>query len=101
MQENRLADGKQFNFWEKEVNYTRELYVSKADPAASDDNDGSKTKPLKTIQAAANIATPGTHIIIGPGVYRETVSPEKGGDGPETEYVPCTFSKLLNDVIYS
>ena len=83
MQENRLADGKQFNFWEKEINYTRELYVSKDDPAASDDNDGSRTMPLKTIQAAANIATPGTHILIGPGVYRETVSPMRGGDGPE------------------
>ena len=28
MQENKLADGREFNFWEKEVNYVRTLYVA-------------------------------------------------------------------------
>ncbi|MBR6478536.1 MAG: DUF1565 domain-containing protein, partial [Lachnospiraceae bacterium] len=84
MQENRLADGKEFEFWEKDVPYVRELYVQAQDPNASDDNDGSAVAPFKTIQAAARVATPGTRVLIGPGVYREQVSPERGGDGPES-----------------
>ena len=84
MQENRLADGREFDFWEKKVDYVRELYVAANDPKASDENDGSKEAPLLTIQAAAELATPGTHIWIGPGVYRECVSPARGGDGPES-----------------
>ncbi|MBO4782280.1 MAG: DUF1565 domain-containing protein, partial [Lachnospiraceae bacterium] len=84
MQENRLADGKEFGFWEKEVNYVSTLYVACDDPVASDENDGSINAPFKTIQAAADIAEPGTHILIAPGTYRECVSPKKGGDGPES-----------------
>ncbi|MBO4749199.1 MAG: right-handed parallel beta-helix repeat-containing protein [Lachnospiraceae bacterium] len=84
MQENRLADGREFDFWEKKVDYVRELYVAANDPKASDANDGSKEAPLLTIQAAAELATPGTHVWIGPGVYRECVSPAMGGDGPES-----------------
>ncbi|MCR5279594.1 MAG: right-handed parallel beta-helix repeat-containing protein [Lachnospiraceae bacterium] len=79
MQENRLADGREFAFWEKETDYVREIYVAGNDPQASDDNDGSKSAPLKTIQAAADRATPGTHVLIGPGVYRECVAPAMGG----------------------
>ncbi|MBR4342053.1 MAG: right-handed parallel beta-helix repeat-containing protein [Lachnospiraceae bacterium] len=83
MQENTLADGKLFEFWEKDIKYIKEIYVACNAPNASDDNDGSKNAPLKTIQSAADIATPGTHVLIGPGVYRESVSPQRGGDGPE------------------
>ena len=84
MQENRLADGKEFDLWEKEVSYVRELYVAQDHPNASDDNDGSKEAPFKTIQAAANVATPGTRVLIGPGTYHECVSPARGGEGPES-----------------
>ena len=84
MQENKLADGREFNFWEKEVNYVRTLYVACDAVNASDGNDGSIDAPFKSIQAAADIAEPGTHILIGPGVYRECVSPKKGGDSPES-----------------
>ena len=78
-----LADGREFSFWEKETVYERELYVAQQDPNASDENDGSRQAPFKTIQAAARIATPGTHVLIGPGTYREFVSPAMGGDGPD------------------
>ena len=84
MQENRLADGKEFDLWEKEVSYVRELYVAQDHPNASDDNDGSKEAPFKTIQAAANVAMPGTRVLIGPGTYHECVSPARGGEGPES-----------------
>ncbi len=83
-QEVNLPDGKQFDFWEKETIYSSMLYVSQNDPNASDDNDGSETAPFKTIQAAADKATAGTHIIIGPGEYHECVSPRVGGDGPDS-----------------
>ena len=84
MQENKLADGNIFEFWEKDVNYIHTLYVACDASNASDDNDGSITAPLKTIQAAADRAEPGTHILIAPGTYRECVSPKKGGDSPES-----------------
>ena len=78
-----LPDGSTFEFWEKDPEWTRELFVSNTDPAASDENDGSKEKPFRTIGKAAAIATPGTRIRIHAGIYRECVRPEQGGTGPE------------------
>lgn len=79
-----LVDGSRFDFWEKEVRYVKELYVDGGSASASDDNDGSREHPFKTIQAAARVATAGTHVWIMPGEYRERVSPMHGGDGPES-----------------
>ena len=79
-----LPDGKKFDFWEKETVYSSTLYVSQNDPNASDDNNGSEAAPFKTIQAAADKAVAGTHIIIGPGEYHECVSPKAGGNGPDS-----------------
>ena len=84
LETNVLADGSKFSFWEKKTEYKRELYVCREDPNASDDGDGSKERPFYTIQAAARIADAGTHILIGPGVYREHVAPARGGDGPDS-----------------
>ena len=42
--------------------------------------DGSKNKPFKHIQEAANIAMPGDEVLVAPGVYREYVSPEISGE---------------------
>ena len=65
-----LADGSLFSFWEKENHYERTLYV---DCNAKADGDGSKEHPFNTIQKAADIATPGTKVLIASGVYRECV----------------------------
>ena len=78
-----LPDGSTFEFWEKAPEWTRELFVSNTDPAASDGNDGSEEKPFRTIGKAAAVATPGTRIRIHAGIYRECVRPEQGGTGPE------------------
>ena len=78
-----LPDGSTFEFWEKDPEWTRELFVSNTDPAASDGNDGSAEKPFRTIGKAAAVATPGTRIRIHAGIYRECVRPEQGGTGPE------------------
>lgn len=40
---------------------------------------GSKEKPFKRIQQAADIAFPGDKIVVGAGEYREWVNPKRGG----------------------
>ncbi|MBQ6326443.1 MAG: right-handed parallel beta-helix repeat-containing protein [Clostridia bacterium] len=78
-----LPDGSTFDFWERECHYERELIVDGASLQASDDNDGSANRPFKTIGRAAQLATPGTRVRIHAGLYRECVSPARGGEGPE------------------
>jgi len=51
-------------------------YVS---AAACCRGDGSKEKPFKTIQQAADLAFPGDRIVVGEGTYREWVVPPRGG----------------------
>jgi len=79
----RLPNGQMFSFWEVEPQYDRELHVDTNHPHASDQNDGTPARPFKTINAAAQVATPGTRVLIHGGTYRETVQPAMGGLGPE------------------
>jgi len=55
---------------------------------ASDKNPGTAAKPLKTIQAAANLAQPGDTILVHAGIYREEVIPPRGGTSPDR---PITY----------
>lgn len=48
--------------------------------AGSDSSDGSAAHPFKTIQAAASVAMPGDVITVHTGVYREQITPPRGGD---------------------
>ncbi len=41
--------------------------------------DGSAAYPFRTISAAARLARPGDEVLVYPGIYREQVSPERGG----------------------
>jgi Right handed beta helix region len=52
------------------------LYVS---PNGSDKNPGSKQKPFKTIQKAADSAKPGTVVYVRKGIYKEQVVIRKSG----------------------
>ena len=45
----------------------------------NDDNPGTASKPLKTIQAAAEVAQPGDVVTVYGGTYRERVNPPRGG----------------------
>jgi alpha-N-arabinofuranosidase len=45
-----------------------------------DSNPGTPAEPLRTIQRAAELARPGDAVIIHAGVYRERVSPPRGGE---------------------
>ncbi len=55
----------------------REIHVS---PAGSDAAEGSRTRPLRTISAAARLAQPGDTVIVHEGTYRERVTPPRGGE---------------------
>jgi alpha-N-arabinofuranosidase len=45
-----------------------------------DHNNGSLSKPLRTISAAANLAMPGDTVLVHAGVYREQITPPRGGN---------------------
>lgn len=77
-----LPNGQAFEFWETEQSYDRDLHVDNKNPAASDSNDGSAAHPFQTINAAAQVAIPGTRVLIHAGTYRETVQPAMGGLDP-------------------
>jgi hypothetical protein len=53
-----------------------EFHVS---TAGSDNNRGTRSSPLRSIQRAADLARPGDVITIHKGVYRERVNPPRGG----------------------
>ncbi len=78
----RLPDGTMYEFWEQPCRWDRELIVDGGAPNADDGNDGTAAAPLKTINAAAQRATPGTRVRVHAGLYRECVKPAMGGEGP-------------------
>jgi len=45
----------------------------------NDANDGSASRPLRTISAAARLAQPGDVITVRAGIYRERIDPPRGG----------------------
>ncbi len=79
----RLPNGENFISWETTPSYHQELHVATNHPNASDDNDGHKDRPFKTINAAASKAVAGTRVLIHEGTYRECVRPAYGGTSPE------------------
>lgn len=52
----------------------------------NDTNTGTKDNPFKTISAAANVAMAGDVITVHAGVYREQITPPRGGNS-ETERI--------------
>ena len=57
--------------------YAKEFHVS---VSGNDHNDGTSSKPYKTISAAARVAQPGDMITVHEGVYRERIEPPRGGE---------------------
>ncbi len=62
----------------------REYHVS---AAGNDKHDGSSSRPLRTISAAAERAYPGDTITVHAGIYRERVAPLRGGTSDATRIV--------------
>jgi alpha-N-arabinofuranosidase len=48
-------------------------------PSGNNANPGTRTAPLRTIQRAADLAQPGDVITVHEGVYRERITPPRGG----------------------
>lgn len=74
-----LPDGRKFDFWHCETEFTKTLYVDQHHAAASDENDGSENSPFKTVSAAAARVQPGERIFIKKGEYFETIRDIHGG----------------------
>jgi hypothetical protein len=71
----------------------REYHVAKI---GNNDNKGTKDSPFLTIQAAADIARPGDSIIVHQGVYREQITPPRGGvsDSERIVYLAAKDEKI-------
>lgn len=70
----------------------KEFHVS---VTGSNSNDGSLARPFKTIMAAANVAMPGDVITVHAGVYREQITPPRGGNS-EKEMITYQAAKGEN-----
>lgn len=80
----------------------KEYHVSKT---GNDENIGSLESPLLTIQKAANLAQAGDIITVHEGVYRERITPPRGGESDtnriiyraaEGEKVEIKGSEIIN-----
>jgi len=78
----RLPLGQVFGTWETEFHPKRIYHVSQNAKNASDDNDGSKGAPFKTISKAAAVLVAGEAVEVHEGTYREWIKPENGGTAP-------------------
>jgi len=52
-----------------------------------DNNPGTRSSPLRTIQRAAELAQPGDTVTVHAGIYRERVNPPRGGTSDEKRIV--------------
>jgi parallel beta helix pectate lyase-like protein len=78
-----LPDGSEFKTWEVPLTFSKTYHVDQKHPKASDGNPGTKDLPFKTINHAAGVLQPGERVVVGEGVYREWVCPQRGGTDPE------------------
>src|SRR3954464_3676613 len=80
--DSRLPDGTTYAAWEQPLTFSKTYYVDKSDPRADDNGPGTKARPFRTINKAAQLLRPGERVVIASGVYRECVRPARGGTSP-------------------
>ena len=81
--EDKLPYGNSFSSWEKKPKTNKIYHVAQNQPGASDNNAGTKEEPFLTIGKAAEILQPGEKVIIHEGVYREQITPARGGSSAD------------------
>jgi hypothetical protein len=80
--DSRLPDGAEFQFWEQPLQFSRTYYVDCNSPKWDDNGPGTKERPFRTINKAAQVLQPGERVVIASGIYRECVRPARGGTDP-------------------
>jgi alpha-N-arabinofuranosidase len=92
-----LPDGTEFKTWEQPLRFSKTYYVDSANPKASDQNPGTKAGPFATINHAAQILQPGERVVVAAGIYRERISPARGGSGPSSmiSYEAASGAKVV------
>jgi hypothetical protein len=77
-----MPDGTAYAAWEQPLTFSKTYYVDNGDTKADDNGPGTKTRPFRTINKAAQLLQPGERVVIASGVYRECVRPARGGTSP-------------------
>ena len=78
-----MPDGVDLVLWERPFTSAKTYYVAINNPESSDDGPGSRERPFRTINRAAQILQPGEKVTVSAGVYREKIVPARGGSGPD------------------
>jgi parallel beta helix pectate lyase-like protein/uncharacterized protein DUF1565 len=78
----RLPDGTAYAAWEQPLTFSKTYYVDNGDAKADDNGPGTKARPFRTINHAAQLLQPGERVVIASGTYRECVRPAHGGTSP-------------------
>jgi hypothetical protein len=80
--DSRLPDGTEYVSWEQPLSFSKTYYVDNNSARANDNGPGTRERPFRTINKAAQVLQPGEHVVIASGTYRECVRPVRGGAGP-------------------
>ena len=80
--DSRLPDGTAYAAWEQPLAFSKTYYVDNGDAKADDNGPGTKARPFRTINNAAQLLRPGERVVIASGIYRECVRPARGGTSP-------------------
>jgi hypothetical protein len=78
----RLPDGSDHVFWEQPLTFSKTYYVDNQSARANDSGPGTRDRPFRTINQAAQVLQPGERVVIAAGTYREWVRPVRGGSSP-------------------
>src|SRR5689334_23519578 len=95
--DSRLPDGTAYGAWEQPLRFSKTYYVDNGDAKADDNGPGTKARPFRTINKAAQVLKPGERVVIAAGTYRECVRPARGGTSPSQmiSYVSAPCAKVF------
>src|SRR5436189_6368777 len=80
--DSRLPDGTSYAAWEQPLTFSKTYYVDTSAAAADDLGPGTRARPFRTVNKAAQVLQPGERVVIAAGIYRECVRPARGGTSP-------------------